>query len=225
VVKASIPGIKLQGINKLANGIRVQCTTEKQAEQLRAIDWNEAFEGIKIHEPNYRIVVKGMPTDDLDLDDHETIKLLEAANDFPSGTITKVTPLLRKDKDKDPSNKTTRRSIIIDLKNIHTANKCITNGCYINYIHCMPQRFAPQFQVMQCFNCCEYGHRAANCKRKPRCGKCGGKHSTKECNSTTVQCAHCKDSHEAWCHECHAWITEKHRLEESWDHFPNLFTV
>ena len=62
-----------------------------------------------------------MPTDDLDLDDPEIIKSQEAANDFPSGTITKVTPLLRKDK--DPSNKTKLRSIVIYLKHIHIANK------------------------------------------------------------------------------------------------------
>jgi hypothetical protein len=49
------------------------CATEKQAGQLRAMDWNEAFEGIKTREPNYRIVVKGMPIDNLDLDDPETI--------------------------------------------------------------------------------------------------------------------------------------------------------
>lgn len=31
VEKANIPGIKLQGINKIVNGIRVRCATEKQA--------------------------------------------------------------------------------------------------------------------------------------------------------------------------------------------------
>ena len=33
VEKASIPGVKLQGINKLANGIRVRCTTEEHVER------------------------------------------------------------------------------------------------------------------------------------------------------------------------------------------------
>ena len=223
VEKASIPGVKLQGINKIVNGIRVRCATEEQANQLRAIDWNEAFEGIKTHEPIYGIVINGMPIDDLDLDDPRTIKLLEAANGFPSGTIAKVTPLRRKDK--APSSKTKHRSIVIYLKNIHIANKCIMNGCYINYLHYMPLRFIPQFQITQCFNCCEYGHRATSCKRKPRCGKCAGKHNTKESDSTTVQCAHCKGPHEAWRHECPAWIAEKHRLEELRDRCPDLFTV
>ena len=38
IEKTSISDIKLQGINRLANGIRVRCATEEQAEQLRAID-------------------------------------------------------------------------------------------------------------------------------------------------------------------------------------------
>ena len=70
------------------------------------------------HEPNYGIVINGMPIDDLDLDDPKTIKLLEAANDFPSGTISKVTFLRRKDK--ELSSKTKHRSIVIYLKNIHS---------------------------------------------------------------------------------------------------------
>ena len=45
-----------------------------------------------------------MPIDEPDLDDPKTIKLLEAADDFPSGTISKVTFLRRKDK--EPSSKT-----------------------------------------------------------------------------------------------------------------------
>ena len=60
VEKASISSIKLQGINKLVNGIHVRCATEDQAKQLRAIDWSEAFEGIKTHARNYEIVIHGM---------------------------------------------------------------------------------------------------------------------------------------------------------------------
>jgi len=223
IEKASIPGIKLQGINKLACGIRARCATEEQARALHTVNWSEAFEGIKTHEPNHGIVINGMPIDDLDLEDPKTIRLLEVANGFPSGTITKVTYLRRKDKQR--SSKTKHCSIVIYFNNHHIANRCLENGCYINYHFYQPVRFTSQFQVMQCFNCCEYGHRAANCKRKPRCGKCAGKHNTKECDSTTVQCVHCKDPHEAWRHECPAWIAEKHRLEELRDRSPDFFIV
>ena len=178
--KASIPGIKLQRINKLVNGIRVRCATEDQAKQLRTIDWSEAFEGIKTHEPKYGIVINGMPIDDLDLEDPKTIKLLEAANERnhlqSCSSPTQRQRTVQKNK----------AFLHCDLSEQHPYNKCITNGCYINYLHYMPERFIPQFQIMQCYNCCEYGHRAANCKRKPRCGKCAGNHNTKECNNTTA---------------------------------------
>ena len=170
VEKASIPGIKLQRINKIVIGIRARCETEEQAGQLRVLDWSEAFEGIKTYEPKYGIVIHGIPIDELDLDDPKTIKLLEAANGFSSRTISKVTFLRRKDK--EPAIKTKHRFIVIYFNNYHTANKCIANGCYISYVYYQPERFVPQFQVMQCFNCCEYGHRAITYKRKRRCGKC-----------------------------------------------------
>ena len=82
IEKASISDIKLQGINRLANGIRIRCATEEQAEQLRVIDWGEVFKGIKIHEPNYGIVINGVPIDELDLDDPKIIKSFEAANNL-----------------------------------------------------------------------------------------------------------------------------------------------
>src|SRR5438045_9455230 len=127
VEKASIPSVKLQGINKLANGIRGRCTTEEQAKQLHTINRSEAFEGIKTHESNYGIVINGMPIDELNPDDPKTIRLLEIANDFLHGTISKVTFLRRKDE--EPSSKTKHRSIVIYFNNYHIANRCLENGC------------------------------------------------------------------------------------------------
>ena len=132
----------------------------------------------------------------------------------------KVT-LLRKNK--TLTSKTRHQSIVIYLNDPHTANNCIKNGLYINYLHYYAVRFMPQFQIGQCLNCYEYGHHAANCKHDPRCGKCGEKHNTKECNSTTVMCTQCKGPHEAWHHNCPARIAERYRLAELKEHSPHLF--
>jgi hypothetical protein len=90
--------IKLQGINKLINGIRVQCTTEEQAKKLHSIDWTNAFNGVKLHIPNNGVVSHGIAFDELDLTDPKTIKLFEVANNLQSGVITNITPLRRKNK-------------------------------------------------------------------------------------------------------------------------------
>jgi hypothetical protein len=215
------------GINKLANSIRIQFETEEQAKTVSdpKIDWDKAFQGLKLHKPNYGIVIHGVPRNDLDITtmtNTEVIKRLEMENNMQAGTITKITPLRRRD-NQDSNKIKLHHSIVLHLNDKHTANKCITNGCYIDYIHHPAERFTPQFQVTQCFNCCDYGHRATYCKRQSRCGKCGDKHNTRECKSTIIECVQCKGQHEAWHSKCPARIAEANRLEEQMGRSSCLF--
>ena len=84
--------IKLQGINKLVNGIRVQCATEDQAKKLHSIDWTTTFNGVKIHVPNHGVVSHGIAIHM----DPKTIKFFKVANNLESGVITIITLLQRK---------------------------------------------------------------------------------------------------------------------------------
>lgn len=45
--------------------------------------------------------------------------------------------------------------------------------------------------IIQCFKCCGFNHYADKCKRDVTCGKCGGAHSSKNCNVTEVKCTNC----------------------------------
>ena len=64
IEKAAIPDVKLKGISKLVNGIRIKCSTEDQAKRLRATDWSNAvFEGVKLHQPRYGVIAHGIPID------------------------------------------------------------------------------------------------------------------------------------------------------------------
>ena len=144
--------------------------------------------------------------------DPEVIERIEKQNNMKAGTITGISPLLRKN-NHDSDKVKLHHSIVLSTNDRHAANKCIENGCYIEYLHHAAERFNPQRQIMQCFNCCEYGHRAANCKRHSRCGKCGEKHNTREC----------KGSHEAWHFECPARIAESKRLDELTGSSSDLF--
>ena len=163
------------------------------------------------------IVVHGIPIEDLDttrMDNRDVIKRLEAKNNIKARTIVKITPLRRR-KNRTSDTVKLHHSIIVYMNNQHNPNKCITNGFYVDYLHyTMVEKFIPQYQILQCFNCCDYGHQATNCKRHSRCGKCGENHNTRECKSTTVHCFQCKGSHEAWHPQCPARIAEKDRLEE-----------
>jgi hypothetical protein len=50
--------------------------------------------------------------------------------------------------------------------------------------------------VIQCFQCCRFGHVKANCRSQPRCSKCGQPHLTNECPShNDASCLFCSGSH------------------------------
>lgn len=210
---------KIQGIVKLANGIRIKCKTEEEATMLRnSVDWSKAFQYLRVHQPNYGVVLHGVPTEEFNLthmEDEQVIQDIEEENGMKiSETIVRIAPLCRKNKDPNNYQAKLHQSIVIFMKDRKAANKCLKNGCYINCLHYTATRFMPQFKVTQCFNCYDYGHRAIHCKREARCGKCGDSHNTKECKNTTTRCVHCKGDHHAWCQDCPAWISEKERLDE-----------
>ncbi|CAM1326026.1 Uncharacterised protein r2_g3498 [Pycnogonum litorale] len=47
--------------------------------------------------------------------------------------------------------------------------------------------------VVRCFNCCGYGHIAANCRQKHQsCPSCGEEHKLNECKSERKSCVNCK---------------------------------
>jgi hypothetical protein len=77
-------------------------SSEDEAHKAIAADWNKAFKamGIKIHKPNYGIIIHGVPTDIISSAVLATpstgiTQSLEKQN-IPQGTITKITALRRR---------------------------------------------------------------------------------------------------------------------------------
>jgi len=208
---------KLNGINGITNGIRLQCKCPEQAKALRTMDWNTAFEGLKVHKPQYGIVVHGVSTADLaHMFENEdvmtaTIKEWEAAN---SGlTIAKITRLRRKPRVTANGEPLKTQSVVVHTEDPHAADKCIRFGFFIDSLHYKTARYAPQCFLIQCYKCFQYGHRATHCKHKEKCGNCGaGNHRTKECKSTEHTCCRCKGKHQAWSLECPDRVAEQARL-------------
>lgn len=48
---------------------------------------------------------------------------------------------------------------------------------------------------LRCYNCQRYGHVAAACGGKKRCGKCGGSHDFIQCKADIVKCCNCGGNH------------------------------
>jgi hypothetical protein len=153
---------RIIGVSKLAKSIRLQFETEEEVNTARSFSktkediWGGAFEGLKVHEPMYGIVVHGVPIADLDatrMTDTSVIKPLDGENNMKAGTITKITPLRRKRAQYSGDKVKLHHSIVVYTNNQHAANKCITNGYYVDYLHYAAEKFTPQYQLVQCFNC------------------------------------------------------------------------
>jgi hypothetical protein len=205
----------LNGINKITNGIRLQCKTPSDADVLRTVDWKAAFDGLEVHKPKYGIVVHGIPTKDLeDLNKEsvntELIQEWEAANDGLK--IKKIKYLRRKPRaNREPAN----QSVIVFTEDPYAADKCIRFGFFINSLHHKAERYAPQLHVNQCYKCFDYSHRATHCKRKEKCGHCGTEtHLTAKCQATEHCCCACKGNHQAWSPLCPERDAESQRLKK-----------
>jgi hypothetical protein len=212
------------GVNKLAqDGIRVQCKTVDEVQQLKNVNWNLAFEGVTPHKPRYGIVIHGVPTGEVNsiLADKETAtKELEESNNMP---IVDITLLRRKHGTTDKPT----QSITLITYDANAADHCIKRGYFINCSKHRAERYAQHLQITQCYKCHEYGHRAANCKNIQRCGKCGEEgHATEDCDpSTRLKCIHCKKEHAAWHYDCSTRQAESQRLNEIKRMLPPFFTT
>lgn len=75
------------------------------------------------------------------------------------------------------------------------------------YVYCFHNSIAIEpykFPVIQCFNCCRYGHVKEACRSNSRCHKCGGPHSSNRCyiNDDSLSCIFCSGTHSALDKNC-----------------------
>lgn len=64
----------------------------------------------------------------------------------------------------------------------------------------------------QCYNCQNFGHSSFHCGYQPRCVKCAGPHTAKDCTKTKDQepkCTNCQANHTANYKQCPAYLKEK----------------
>ena len=209
-VKENCPTI--HGIQKLkSQDIRIHCNTMEEAEQLRKLKWDNEYGGLTVRQSKFGIVVPAVPTELIDpngLKDPELARQLEHQNKGNGLQIMEMKPMRRKLKD-NPRH----YHLVIFLTEANMANQCIKHGIYINHQRFLPERYTPQFQLIQCYKCQRFGHHASTCRSlHDVCAKCSEHHPTSQCNSETHKCAGCKGEHPAWHQDCPHKINEIQNL-------------
>jgi hypothetical protein len=214
--KANLPGRpQVEGVNKLGRDIiRIRAETKDGAKTINeaSINWNDAYPGMRIYKPKYGVVVHGVPTHAINLDTGDYIETKDEwqrQNANSKITITNITTLRKARQRHRP---TPHRSIVVFTEDAKAADYCIRHGFVVDKQILKAERYAPHLHITQCYKCHGYGHRATNCKKKDKCGKCAEDHPTAECTSNTPKCVNCDGKHEAWHIECLARSTEGKRL-------------
>ena len=203
----------IHGVQKLkSRDIRIHCNTAEEAERLRKLNWNMAYEGLTVRQPKYGIVIPGVPTDLISPDetgDPELIRQIEQQNNGSGLEIVEMRPLRRKLRSSPKD-----FSLVIFTRDPRKADLCLKHGFYINYQRFTAEKYTPQLQLTQCYRCQGFGHRAVTCKSLHEiCGKCSEHHRTAECHSETRKCAGCKGEHPAWHESCLTKINAIEKLK------------
>ena len=191
--------------------VKIQCNSAEDAASIKDLDWEKLLGGAHTILPMYGVVVHGAPKYDIDVRSEHIDEVKEKIETANAVRVKHVCPLMCK-----PHNpEAPTESIIIFMEHAEEANASINNGiCLGNRIFHI-ERYAPQYQIKQCFCCQGYGHRAENCTREARCGRCAKTHETQECSKDkkTASCAHCQGPHAAWHQSCPRRQKEVERLE------------
>jgi hypothetical protein len=210
-VKENPPTIP--GIQKLkSKDIRIHCETEKEADELRNLKWDEYYKGLTVRQPKYGLVVPGISTEMINpnnLQDPELVKHLEDQNKGIELKILEMKILQRK-----LENNAHKFSLIIFVPKPDMANKDIKHGIYCKHERFTTvEKYTPQLQLIQCYKCSQLGHHASKCRSLHHvCAKCSEHHPTDECQNETHKCALCNGEHQAWIKNCPAKIEARQNL-------------
>jgi len=206
------PDISIKGAWKATKQvIKIQCSNPGDATTIKDLNWEKLLGGANTISPVYGVVIHGAPKYDIDTrkeNPRDVKEKIKAADEF---NVKHVRPLMRKPR--NPNAPT--ESIVIFTEHAAEANACINNGLRMGHRIFPAERYAPQYQIRQCFRCQGYGHRAETCTRDARCGKCAKNHETNQCSGdqAALACAQCHGTNVAWHNSCPRRQKEMERLE------------
>lgn len=157
---------------------------------------------LKAYIPTYTTfrtgLIKGIDTS---LSDQE---IIDGFNECNSIRVHKVRRLNYRDKSNGEPVWKPSRSIVVTFE-----GQRLPERIFLFYNSLVVESYA--LPVVQCFNCCRFGHSRVSCRAKtPRCFKCAGEHTGTECRSEAINCANCS-SHEHYANNfsCEEYVRQK----------------
>lgn len=183
------------------NRIEIKFSTSSEANAFTSLDF--------LTEKNYRAFVPAYTTFrtglikgiDTALTDEEIVEGLNKSNSIQAHKIRRLN---FRDKSNGVPTWKPSRTIVVTFEGQKLPERVFL---YYNSLPVEPY----SLPVMQCLNCCRFGHSHKSCRAKfPRCFKCTGEHSGFDCESEKIKCANCESiEHFANSFRCEEYVRQK----------------
>ena len=103
-----------------------------------------------------------------------------------------------KEYERSKKNGHTRGTIIMSLPSEELQAEVVRKGIVLNAMLYSAQLWSPNAQSKQCFNCSQWGHTQAVCRKAVKCGQCAGNHQSRNCPKKEVLCCNYGKEHQSW---------------------------
>lgn len=189
--------------------VSVRCDTKDSAEKMtrtaiECMSEKYEIEMLKAFKPRIKII--GFSDE---IDEDELLVKLKKQNEIPETFEMKIIRLLKNDKWKfNPM------SAIIETDAPSFEHLMKLRRVNIGWERC---NIVEVIDVLRCFKCSEYGHKASSCSKPVCCPKCAEGHEAKDCDSNFEKCVNCENfnkvqklppdeqvdfNHSSWSSEC-----------------------
>jgi hypothetical protein len=143
--------IKIGGFRILkSTDIRFTCETAEEAVRLRHINWTEAFEGLIVRQPRFGIVIHGISTDEINPRSDDLDNIASEISEQNGITVVQLRTLRALAK-LDPMAR--HNSFVLLTHDKNAADNRLKKGIILNCRLYPVEKYTPQYQLTQCFNC------------------------------------------------------------------------
>lgn len=203
------PGeISVNGIRKVGKGaIVIECTNKQASEKLiKELNENlsESYDIKQAESKKPKLKILGLSIKD---DDSKIENYIKKQNTGLENSDIKVIKVFE-NKQKNGFN------CIIQVDGEAFQHLMKEKKIFVGWDRC---RITESVDLLRCYNCSGFQHKASECKRTKSCPRCAENHDLKDCASNKKECTNCKFAvntykmeidceHEAWSPECPAFL-------------------
>lgn len=217
-------GVGITKMKKVTRGaVVVGCENKSQAEILKDKVNKELGEKYVIQAPmKKKLKIKIFDVDQEDSENEQELwEKITEQNGFRKGSIHGKTLHVAKNERRNGRNQ--GMTVIAEVDEETHKKLLEEEKLKIGWSMCRVQNY---IGLLRCFKCCGFYHFAKDCKKEVACGKCAGKHATKECESKIKKCINCEDkiknfkinnldsSHSAFDRDCQCYKREWNKMKD-----------